>query len=494
MPLSYRNIIDVNKLSKIGTGTESIMKQLPKNSAKYINGYANDTAIDALLEGVGIVKSKEVDAYDPFHTSDSKNEEFWATNGRDVQKDKDIDTYIFKRALYSEMEDNSDYWYEDPLLPGFEISFDDFSPLFNDKELHLNSLYYFIKSYREIDNAGFDTREEIWNEFKNVFFKIFSKDVEKSENRNISTKHYYINKLSGLDNLNKKFINYGEDKITITMNEDVSMVAWYLSELYNNLIYSYRNQRFMFPENLLRFNMTIVINEMRQFQIPTSNNQNSETNTVDPKYNGKELKYNISPKSKIIYTLHDCTFNFFESKNYQNDIEMGGYGVGVNTTPQQLSFDIYFKSVTRYSEFPLISNTPSINAWETDKFFITNNSNPLKGTKQRYLSDLNNISTKKETGKKGYLNQLLTKGKQSITNIGTNYLDNLETKLRENRGSAVNNLLSQFSQSTGINKIEPDNVYESNFNNRISVKNLGNTLASEIITDLTDTIRDTSNF
>ncbi len=48
-------------------------------------------------------------------------------------------------------------------------------------------------------------------------------------------------------------IKYNEDKITITMNEDVSMIAWYLSELYNNISYSYRNQRFMFPENLLRF-------------------------------------------------------------------------------------------------------------------------------------------------------------------------------------------------------------------------------------------------
>lgn len=507
MPLSYRNLINTSDLAST-LGTESIMKSLPKNTAKYIRGYANETAVDALAGINGIssdtlkqilgLENKEEDAYDPYHTSDTKREDFWTDDGKAVQLRYDQDTNTFKRALYSNSEfggyGQTDFWYEDPLIPTFELSFDDVSPLFNDDSKHKNGLLYFLDSYKTIDIDGYESRKQIWTEFKNVFFKIFTKDVEKSENRNLKNKYYYITKLAGLENLNKKIINFGEDKITITMNEDVSMIAWYISELYNNLIYSYRNQRYMFPENLIRFDMTIIINEMRNFQTPQNINESSDTNKVNPNYNSKDLKYIISPKSKIVYTLHDCTFNFFESKNFQNELEIGGYGVGSNVTPQQLSFDIFFKSVTRYSEFPLINTKPAINAWEKDKFFISNDESSKDGTKQNYLNNLGKISTNKKSDKKGYLNQLLGKAKQTVTNKGLNYLDNLENKLREARGSAVNGLLSQFSNATSINKIEPDNVYNSDFNNRESVKNFGRDIASGLLNDLTDTLRNATNF
>jgi hypothetical protein len=70
----------------------------------------------------------------------------------------------------------------------------------------------------------------------------------------------------------------------------------------------------MFPENVIRFDMTIVINEMRNFQNPESDNISSDTNNVNPNYSGKNIKYKLSPKSQIVYTLHDCTFDFFESQ------------------------------------------------------------------------------------------------------------------------------------------------------------------------------------
>lgn len=494
MPLSYRNLINGNELSN-PLGSESIFKSLSKNSAKYVRGYANDTAIDALLNTFG-KNVKEFDAYDPYHTSDAKVEDFWNEDGKIIQKTHDPDTNTFKRSLYPNQDNttNPDFWYEDPFIPKFELSFDDFSPLFNDDITHKNSLYYFLDSYQEIDSSGFENRRKMWTEFKNVFFKVFMKDIEKPENRNMKNKYYYITKLTGLEHLNKKFIKYGEDKITITMNEDVSMAAWYIAELYNNLVYSYRNQRYMFPENVIRFDMTIIINEMRNFQSPESDNISSDTNNVDPNYSGKNIKYKVSPKSKIVYTLHDCTFDFFESQNFQNEMEIGGYSIGASTTPQQLSFNIFFKSVTRYSEFPLMSNNPAINAWEKDKFFISNDDTSNEGSKQNYLNELERIVSSKNPEKKGYLNQLLSKGKQTVLNRGLNYLDNLETKLREIRGSAVNGLLSQFNNTTGLNKIEPDNVYSADFNNRISVKNLGKSLGSELLNDLTVTIRDSANF
>lgn len=508
MPLSFRNLINGNELAT-PLGSESIMKSLPKNSAKYIKGYASDTALEALANAtgtnVGLLKqtlgleTKELDAYDPYHTSDAKPEEFWeGQDGKAVQLIYDENTNTFKRALYTNNElggyGQNDFWYEDPFIPTFEISFNENTPFFAGTDnlsdaATKNSLKYFIQKYMDIDNIGYTNRFEIWKEFNKVFFKIFNKDTAQTNSKN---KIYYITKLSGLDNLNKKMIKYGEDKITITLNEDVSMLAWYITELYNNLVYSYRNQRFMFPDNLLRFDMTIKINDMRNFQMPQSSNPSSDTNMVNKDYiANKDIKYSLSPKSQIVYTLHDCNFDFFESKNYGNDLEIGGYNGGPTYTPQSLSFDIYFKSVTRSSKFPLINNSLTIDAWESSLF---TKEEAEVGTKQNYLDNLTRIKTEATPEKKGYLNQLLGKAKQTIANQGLNYIDNLETTLREKRGKTVNELLSQFSNATTINKIEPDNVYNKNFNDRINVVNLGKQLASGLLTDLQDTVRDASNF
>ena len=73
-------------------------------------------------------------------------------------------------------------------------------------------------------------------------------------------------------------------------------------------------------------------------------------------------------------------------------------------------------------------------------------------------------------------------------------MDNLENKLRDVRGKTVNGLLSQFNNLTTINKIEPDNVYNKNFNDRTSVSNFGKQLASGLLNDLTNTVRDATNF
>ena len=51
-----------------------------------------------------------------------------------------------------------------------------------------------------------------------------------------------------------------------------------------------------------------------------------------------------------------------------------------------------------------------------------------------------------------------------------------------------------MNKITGINKIEPDNVYSANFNNRTSLSNLGSSLASGLLTDLQDVLRNAANF
>lgn len=519
MALSYRNILNENQIKEaLTTGDWSnVLKKGSKNSAKYIKGYADDTAIESLSNSLNInrglfkqifgLEEKELDAYDPNHISDAKGEEFWFNNnkekidGKAVQLKYDENTNIFKRNLNNNSElggyGQRDYWFEDPFIPKFELFFDDESPLFNGINTNFspnnvaspNSLHDFIIKYHTIDNS-YEQRFNLWVEFKRVFFKIFENELNNNSSNNNRTnlnKSYYINKIQGLNNLNKKMINYGEDKITITLNEDVSMIAWYLAELYNNIVYSYKNQRYMFPENAFRFDMTVKINELRNFQIPQSNNDDSPHVPVDRNYLlNKSIKNIISDKSEIIYSLHDCTFDFFQSRNHPDDLEIAGYNVSQNITPQTLSFDIYYKSVTRESSFPLSNGLP-LNAWGDDSLYESSE-------KKNYYDVLNDIKKNKKPEKKGYLNKLLSKGAQTITNQGLNYLDNLETKLREVRGSAVNGLLKQFREKTNLNKIEPDNVYSKDFNNRISLNNLAKQVGGGLLNDLEDTVRDAANF
>ena len=518
MPVSFRNLIDTSQLADALTSGDfsKVIKKRNQNIAKYIKGYANDTAIEALANSIdpnlnlGIVKqafgleNKQLDEYDPYHTTDSKKESFWYDNGdtevdgKTIQKEYDQDTNTFKRALYSNSEFGSyrinDFWYEDPFYPAFELFFYDDSPFFiGDDTIEEtpkdNSLKKFLFEYRGLDPVGYQARFNLWKEFKRVFFKIFNKEIERNDHRNLKNKVYYITKIAGLENLNHKFINYGEDKITITLNEDVSMLAYYISELYNNLIYSYRNQRYMFPENVLRFDLMIKINDIRKFQIPQSDNIPSQTMPINRDYlDNKKIKNIIAPESYILYRLHDCTFNFFESRNHGNEIEIGGYGVGQTYVAQTLSFDIFYKSVTRISSYPLIKDSYSIDSWN-DSY---EKNGGLAGTELKYENDLNRIA-KEAPQKKGFLNKLLAKGAQTLVNTAADYADNLETKLREVRGSAVNGLLSQFRNVTTINKIEPDNVYKPDFNNRSSVKNAARSLGSSLLNDLEETTRNALN-
>jgi len=501
MAASYKNIIDTDKLK---TGDFSnIIKKPNANNVKYIKGYAKDSAIEALTSAAGInngvlqqalgISDKQTDAYDPYHLSDSKKEEFWYDDnngedksvGRDIQKNYDDDTNTFKRSLSSDSDfKSSEFWYEDPFVPSFEIFFDEGTPFFSATNEE-NSFLSFSRKYNMIDSLGYTRRETLWREFRTIFWKIFENTLMQNSNRNISNKAYYITKIGGMNNLNKKMIKYGEDKITITMNEDVSMTAWYLVELYNNIVYSYKNQRNMYPENVLRFNMSIKINDMRNFTIPQNKEQTINKTSIDKNNIKNNIKNTISPKSSIIYTLHDCNFNFIDSRNYGDDMEIGGYSSS-NQSPQTLSFDIFFKSVSRVSEFPLIAGATTLQPYE-DNFIQYNNIS-------NYHKDLQKIKSEKTTDGKGYLNNLLTKAKSTVANIGVNYLDNLETTLRESRGTAVNSLLNQFRDVTTINKMEPDNVYNMNFNDRNNISRLGKELASGLITDLENSVKNAANF
>lgn len=496
MPLSFRNIISGDKIKDaIGSGdVDSILKN-QTIQPKYVKGYESESFWESVFGGqlsskdnpemqsrfgqLFDLENKQLDPYDPYTTAGAKPEEFWKTQsgakavGRILYPELDVEMDTFRNVLYPKYLKEEEQ-YEDPLYLGFEIYFDEDSPFFigntdsnlDSETVSKNSIKYFFQQYKRINDIYW--RYPLWTEFKNRIFTIFEINTKNSPGKN---KPYYINKITGLNNLNKKIIKYGDDKISISLFEDVRMISWYLSELYNNLCYSYKNKRWMVPENLLRFNMNIKISDRRNFTMPFLENN--------------EVKYKISPKSTIMFTLHDCSFNFFDSYNFADELSMAGIDA-TTSSASELKFDIIFKSVTRWSDFPLIAQ--SINPWMDDLKKLDTQQDLFKSLEQIKINNSGNIE------QKGYWNDRVTSLSQTVANAGLNYLDNLETRLREERGNFVEKSLNEFREWTTINKIEPDNVYYPEFNNRLNLKNAGRKLASDILNDLENQGRNIGNF
>jgi len=258
--------------------------------------------------------------------------------------DYDSDNFKYGLGYYSSSEQTSVgasswrndpmFFFQDPLFPSFDIILDvTRSPLFivDEGTNYKYSLSRFLDNYNNINSIA--TRQKLHSEFLKTLYTLFNTEFNQID-RN---KSYYINSIAGLETLNKRMIEFEKDKITITLNEDVSMISSYLSFLYKNLAYSYRDQRHMIPANLLRFNMYIRISDVRNMYFFTGS--------------GSTLSFD---KSYQIYLLRDCTFDFFKSKNFEDSITIAGFETGKPDKPANLLFDIYFKSVEIETNNPLI--------------------------------------------------------------------------------------------------------------------------------------------
>jgi hypothetical protein len=248
---------------------------------------------------------------------------------------------------------------QDPTYLIFDIKIDyDNSPLFSDKPI--NNINYntsnFIKSYSDsIPEIKNDNRYQIYTKFVEEIKKIFPSNYKEIDNTT-GYKQHYIESVTGLDILNKKIINYPDDQITITLSEDITMSVQYMTELYNNLVYSYTSHRMIIPENLLRFNIFLVISDFR--------NMTDDTLGINKKVpNNNKTGINKNP-SKMLYILHDCQFDFFESKNYTDELTRGGFGVSKPNTISKSSIKLNFKSISKIMIPSMIDNSMVIDLKE----------------------------------------------------------------------------------------------------------------------------------
>lgn len=247
---------------------------------------------------------------------------------------------VFRYGLHKHDRDGAAY--EDPTYLGFTIEID------SDKSALFTQVTPFLEKKGQT-NAELKGRIPVVEEFKNKIVQIFKSQESalSDDQKTIYIKSHYINSVSGLDVLSKKFVKWKQDKITLELYEDMTLFSTYLANLYNNLVYSYENGRQLIPENLLHFDLHIKISEIRNF---TSIAKIKSTDPNDQAI-ARALKDNVTC---LIYTLHDCKFDFFNSRPFGDDISVAGIGAtlpGAATLP----LDIYFKSISRQTYNPLVN-------------------------------------------------------------------------------------------------------------------------------------------
>ena len=218
----------------------------------------------------------------------------------------------------------------------------------NNKEFIIkDSAYKFLLLYSKYDTE-INSSSQILDTFIDVCKRIFPFS-NASNKETTGGKRHYINSVAGLGVLNKKIINYPEDKITLKLSEDVSMLSQYLSELYLDLTYSFASQRQIIPNNLLRFDMMIIMSDIRDMKLGKIKSNKGLF--------GGYIDKIVENKSKYLYILHDCEFSFFNSKIHGEDITVGGFNAQPTNTPATLDIDIIFKSYSRILIPALMSNT-----------------------------------------------------------------------------------------------------------------------------------------
>lgn len=248
---------------------------------------------------------------------------------------KSFDKFNFKYGLEVRPGENGD---EDPVVFGFDIIINtQTSPLFgtNDGD-NITDFFEFANDngITEINN-----RTGVWVEFMQHFSKFFNRTDSDFQN----IKSFYLKGVEGLENLvnkatalhgsdKKQFTNYGDEResIKITMLEDVHLNAGHLAMLYNTLAYSKINGKQLIPENLLRFDMSIVVSEIRKFnKVKQALSDGTDVMNI--------VNDNIS---RYKYNLYDCQFNF-ENMSHGDAIKNDGVDI-----TDEYTFNVYYKFCT----------------------------------------------------------------------------------------------------------------------------------------------------
>jgi len=426
--------------------------------------------------------------------------------------------------------------YQDPTYLGFDIMMiADESALFNYDYMRPNAaspMSFMIKYNNIVEiRQRASLLDKFIKELKQYF--AFSTDSDKTV---LFNKRHYVQTIEGLDKLTNKIVEYEKDFIEITMNEDVSLRMQYLIDLYNNIIYDYRNKRGVIPENLLRFNMYIRIKDIRSFKVPNP--------FYDPDTSPQREKFLDSlgafsgefGGAYTLYKLYDCQFDFVKSQTHEGSITIAGFNPFNQGNMNNTKIKIKYKSVSKVFESMLINDKEivSINNYDlsstvkqmngyndilsTDNDYLTlkeietgektynvkneantnSNKDIVNHTGKTYLlsgkkESLDYVVDSKDNAKRNFAQKIKDRAKTAGTNfiekkiLDAEHLTNsliresvgaVNGKISEIRGSLITDLKRGIENQLPWDKL--GNVYSTNFR-QMSIQNLGRDLISRSV-------------
>lgn len=253
---------------------------------------------------------------------------------------------------------------EDPVIFGFDFIINQISsPLY----VELPTFFDFAKDIDEVKN-----RKVIYNDFIEHLELLF---LSTRGGAFDSFKSHYLVGVDGLGDLinkstglgsNKQFTDFGKDKISLSMREDTHLSGGYLTSLYNTLSYSKINGKQIIPDNLLRFDATIIVSEIRNYKKIRKMLDSSETNEI--------ISLTSDNVSRYMYNLYDCQF-VLENHSHPSNVTNTKKDVA-----DEFKLDFFYKFSTM----------------EMEKFRYTGNDG---GTAVRYTNDGNPVDpTRKYVG------------------------------------------------------------------------------------------------
>jgi len=327
---------------------------------KFINDALSNLPIQPPSTGIG--RDQRTPIPENFSGSSKSNSVssngFQRFNSEYVLRDyfKDRDTFNFKYGLETGLRSNLNNSStdnallnldEDPTILGFDLVILNESSLFND----MDDFFTFgvENSLKHVSN-----RQNLYDDFVSQFAKFFNVDdrtrgIFRTDNRFNSFKTHYINSVENLEKLihhtgigdegGRQMADFGKDKLTINLSEDVGLNSGYLAGTYRNLIYDKSTGRQVIPENLLRFDMAVIISEVRNFN--RVSNAAAKISSDSDQETIRVFKDNVN---RYIYTLYDCQFDF-NSYSFGNNITQAGFGAGAPEVSSGINMDIYYKYV-----------------------------------------------------------------------------------------------------------------------------------------------------
>jgi len=195
--------------------------------------------------------------------------------------------------LKGHLNKNAKNPYQDPTFLTFTLMFDVTSPLFN-KDVA-------VKSLRE--QYGEDRRADKLSAFIDTMLLI---------NQEMP---WYFNSITGVDraldfDMTKPYWGGDDAKLEIECNETINLPISGLMDLYREAVYNLKGWTQVLPENYKRFNMYVIVSEVRNIQTSIGNTNINTNITADFKphfmFKFGACKFDITSGKEVLENLNSA--------------------------------------------------------------------------------------------------------------------------------------------------------------------------------------------